>query len=735
VPPQRALTRRQLLVTGVVAGAASMLPACVPVWPGAGPPSAGRAPGGRSALPGASIPKFVDGLPTFVGARVTGTALTVSVEEFRQAVLPGHVYPEGSAGTWVWGYRVGSRPPSFPGFTIEARRGEPTTVTHVNNLPPPGTSKLAGLLTIDQTLHWADPLKQMGSTSPYRGPIPVVVHLHGGETPAAFDGGPLQWFTRDGRRGPGYRTGAPAGPNAAVYRYPNAQPAATLWFHEHALGIARIGVFAGLAAFYLVRDGFDTGRPDNPLGLPAGAQEIELVIQDRQFDTHGQLLFPDGSPPQHPIGLDGPPPNPGVHPFWIPEFFGDAMVVNGKTWPYLDVEPRRYRLRCLNAANARFLRMALVDAAGRGPAPPLWLIGTDGGLLDRPVRLDDPSRGGSPPWLLAPAERADVVVDFTGLAGRTFTLTNSAPAPYPDGDKPDPASTGQIMRFRVSLPLSSSDTTVAPAQVGSLRGGPNRPPPIVRLADAAAGRLAAGVTPSLTRRLVLVEAEGASDDAPIMVLLNNTRFSGLREGTAEPVAGSRPDRAGQGTQLTELPRVGSTELWEVANLTDDAHPIHVHLVQFQVVNRQGIGAARYRQEYDSRFPGGTFAGLLPDGTWGPKRYAPGRYIPGYGPPLPYATRDATGAVGGNPDFTPYLVGAASPPEADEVGWKDTVRMYPAQITRLAVRWAPTEAPVGAVRPGRNLFPFDPTSGPGYVWHCHILDHEDNDMMRPYALVR
>jgi spore coat protein A len=233
---------------------------------------------------------------------------------------------------------------------------DPTTVTYENALPL--APRLQNYLTVDQTLHWAGPLKHMGSFSPYRGPPPVVTHLHGGAVPSAFDGNPDSWFT------PGQAITGPAF-STNTYVYPNAQDAATLWFHDHALGLTRINVYAGLAAFYLIRDDYDTGITGTGLGLPAGRYEIELAIQDRQFDTNGQWFFPAGDS----AGLNGTPPNPETHPFWIPEFFGDAMVVNGKAWPYLSLEPRRYRLRLLNACNACFLELRLANASSGKAGP------------------------------------------------------------------------------------------------------------------------------------------------------------------------------------------------------------------------------------------------------------------------------------------------------------------------------------------------------------------------------
>ena len=654
----------------------------------------------RIALPGSDIPKYVEPLPTFFGSRVAATNITVSIEEFQQFVLPESVYSGLPApfaqGTYLWGYRVDTTPPRYPGLTIEAQRGTPTTVTYLNNLPlQPQVQKH---LTVDQTLHWADPLKEMGSFSPYAGPPPIVTHLHGGEVPSESDGYPESWFTPgQAKTGPGFTTN--------VYNYPNGQAATTLWFHDHALGLTRINVYAGLAAFYLIRDGYDTGVAGTGLDLPSEKYEVELAIQDHQFDTNGQLFFPAGEA----AGLNGAPPNPETHPFWIPEFFGDAIVVNGKTWPYLDVEPRRYRFRILNSCNARFLELSVARSKSDRPGPVMWQIGTDGGLLDQPVALGDHGTRRSGTLLLAPAERADIIIDFADFAHETLVVLNSANAPYPGGDPPDPKTNGQVMQFRVNLPRQGRDTSFDPAAPwATLRGGKHQPPAIVRLTDPDRGTIAHGVTISCRRQLVLVEVEG--DGGPVEVLVNNTKWDGRRGNNGAPIPGFKPD--GRGNWVSELPQVGSTELWEIINLTEDAHPMHLHLVQFQLLNRQEIREEQYESDYSAAFPGGNF-------------------IPGYGPPRDYDTPNSDFAVGGNPAVTPYLQGRWRLPDSGEEGWKDTIRSFPGEVTRLVARWAPLDVPVGAARPGVNLYPFDPTVGPGYVWHCHILDHEDNDMMRPY----
>jgi FtsP/CotA-like multicopper oxidase with cupredoxin domain len=349
------------------------------------------------------------------------------------------------------------------------------------------------------------------------------------------------------------------------------------------------------------------------------------------------------------------------------------------------------------------------------PGPAIWQIGSDGGLLNAPTNLDSPANPSFQHLFVAPAERADIIIDFAGQSGRKFILTNlqSAVAPFPSGDPPDPNTSGQVMEFRVDLPLQGTDTSFNPASPQrSLRASP-----IINIRPDSTGK-----TPDAKRQLILVEIEGAG--GPEMVLLNNSHWDGNRAYTSTPIPGSVSN--GKGLNSTENPRVGSTEVWEIANLTEDAHPIHIHLIQFQVINRQGLDRDGYRTLYDSTFPGGTFNGVT---------YPPGTFIPGFGPPSDYGTPNGAGALGGNPSFTPFLVpGSTIPPDTGESGWKDTLKVRPFEVTRLVARWAPQSKAVSAVQPGVNTFSFDPTTGgPGYVWHCHILDHEDNEMMRPYLV--
>ncbi|TMQ17816.1 MAG: bilirubin oxidase [Deltaproteobacteria bacterium] len=681
----------------------------------------------QTALDGATVPKYVTRLTTLSGSRVDGTrTVNVDMEEFQQKVLPSSVYANLPApfnnGTFMWGYEVNNNGPTFPALTIEARRGTATSVIYANKLQGSNGSQpfLQQYLTQDLTIHWADPnhttrnhhcadsaVLDPACLVPSTEPIPTVAHLHGAEVLSAFDGHPDAWFTPfNAMKGPGFVSN--------TYNYVNTQEATTLWFHDHSLGTTRLNVYSGMAAFYLIRDGRDTGSSSNSIGLPAGQFEQELMVADRQFDTKGQLKFPDAE--SQPGAGDGPP-NPDAHPFWIPEFFGDVVTVNGKSWPFFEVQPRRYRFRFVNASNARFFQMQLFRATSNHqptttPGPHIWQIGSDGGFLNGPTDLDN---GTDPPHLfLAPAERGDVIIDFAGQSGRNFIMTNSpnAFAPFPSGDPPDPNTNGQVMEFRVNQSLSSTDNSFNPAHPQrSLRASP-----IVDIKPADTRR-----NPDKLRQLILVEVEG--DGGPLEVMLNNSHWDGNREGTTTQIPGSVSN--GAGISATETPRVGSTEVWQIANLTEDAHPIHIHLIQFQIIGRQEFRRDDYRAAWDGTFPGGTFNGVT---------YAPGTFIPGFGPPRNYNTANGAGAVGGNISFNPFLTGSSVGPGAEEGGWKDTIKILPFEVTTVAIRWAPTTTSVNNVSAGVNRFSFDPTTGgPGYVWHCHILDHEDNEMMRSYLV--
>lgn len=717
----------------------------------------------QDALPGDCIPKYQVPLPVFGPAdsipRVDALrhpALTVKMKEIDQQVLPPTTTEAcGSISlgkTRVWAYEISDTftkkvlgPANWPAVTVETRRFIPTLVKYENELPKfgepivingqPANGLVQGLVTVDQSIHWAAPNSMtdpmmMGCMDkmytcpsqpfnindpdidpcckPFVGAPPAVAHLHGGEVPSAFDGGPEAWFTADGDTGKAFRTLDQPGPGKAIYLYNNTQEPGTLWFHDHALGATRTNVYSGMAAFYLLRD-----PANEPKNLPKGPYEIEMAFQDRQFDKNGQLYFPDGSGacgsglPDDPC-LNGPPPNPDIHPFWIPEFIGDVAIVNGAPWPKLTVEPRRYRLRLLDGSNARFYNLKFGNA-------PVYVIGSDDNYLNRPAKVDT--------VFIAPGERADVIVDFSSMAGQTFTVSNDAPVPYPGGLSPlsDQPGMANIMQITVnSGPVTDLSCNPALNQC-------SRPHQIPRLTDGY-GHIPAGVKIDKVRQLVLKEHEGPG--GPLEVLVNNTKWDGKRSPSIDavfPVDG-----------VSELPRQGSIELWEIINLTMDAHPMHTHLTQFQILNREQFqgdpmtGSGGYFDAWGAAFG---FPNNLPAACTDPTN--PVNPCPGYGPPLPYDIPNADGALGGNPALSPFLTGNITLPEKWESGWKDTAKAQPGQVMRIVVRWAPTQTPVfpNLSLAGFNLYPFDPTKGPGYVWHCHIVDHEDNEMMRPYKVTR
>jgi spore coat protein A len=672
-------------------------------------------------IAGSAIPQFVDPLPLLSVAGgpmetiiADANEVTLTMKEFQSNVMPtGFVPANGKPyeGTWVWGYRAGVTADdpagTYIGPVFVATRGIPTQIRFVNNL---GADYIAWREWTDQTLHWADPLNgeanmcAHGMAEPYcdehyNGPIPAVPHLHGAETPPVLDGGPDAWFTSDGAyHGHAYYTRPliPVATNEAVYRYLNTQEAAPIWFHDHLLGGTRLNVYAGLAGAYAIIDpniALPTGL--HPVGLQQGTDGpvdflIPLVLQDRMFDTDGQLYFPN-------LGI-----NP-EHPFWIPEFVGDTIVINGKVWPFLNVEPRRYRFLFINGSNARTYEMFFVNPVTKVMGPPIWQISTDGGYLDAPVKIDpNAPKPNITKLTLMPGERADIIVDFAGFAGQTLLLRNTGRTPYPKGEAPKGTTLGQLMQFRVgSGPVS--DASYNPASGIPLRT------PLIRLVDPAAGTLAADISVAKTRQLTLNEIIGAG--GPLEILVNNTTWDGLSGPNRVVRADFTPVTTGGVTEYySELPNEGDTEIWEIVNLTADAHPMHTHLTQFQLINRQNFNTNKYGGAYNSAFPGGAF-------------------IAAYGPPLDYNTGN-TRALGGNPDITKYLQGPLILPDPNEAGWKDTIHALPGQVTRIAVRFAPTDTPAGT----SGAYPFDPNaSGHGFVWHCHIVDHEDNEMMRPYAV--
>ncbi len=684
------------------------------------------------AIDPTTIPQFVDPLPHFaaglrVNAKAGGNLFIRAVPVKQVAVSTGTVLangkvgdpltPNAGKGTYA-AYEISKDNfvtpgvPMWPAQTIEAQVDKPLMVQYQNNLT--GITYANFNILSDQTLT-QNGYPQNGNiyTDPYNGPVPMVVHLHGGEMPSGSDGGPLAWFMPGySLLGPGFAVNA-----SSLASYPNKQEAGTLWYHPHDQGNTRTNVYTGLAGFYFLRgkdeevaklpgwSGDDkvlevqpTGNYSPTFNGPnAYLPEIEVAIQDRMFNVNGELYWPVA------------PTNPDIHPFWTPEFFGTIMTVNGKTWPYLSVAPRKYRFRMLDGCNARFLDMWLQDLANGTKAPAINVVGSDGAFMDAPAVLDPAL---SKTLFMAPGERYDIIIDFSNVpAGTVFTLMNKAPAPYPTGDPVVPGLNDRIMQFVVNGKMVSAANTSNPGTDKSLLPANIRPvKPMVRLTDFNGG-LTAGVTPTLKREILLNEVTGAG--GPAQVLFNNSHFDAV-----SPIPGAPLEFGGP----TETPLEGTTELISIINTTVDAHPIHIHLTQWQLVSRQQFDVAGYMSVY------GTAWAAKNVQEWPAGLGYPG----GGGSPNPYNTKNSDGAIGGNPGVKNFLLGLPSPAKPEEMVWKDDVKAFPGEVTTYIVRYSPTDRAINAT-PQQLLYPFDPSLGPGYVWHCHIIDHEDMDMMRPLMI--
>ena len=605
----------------------------------------------------------------------------ISVRQFAQQILP-----MGFPATTVWGYgaaqadrKRGLLLHNAPSLTIEADHNRPVQVKWINDLKDAYGNYLPHLLPVDQTLHWANP---PGGTAgrdtrptftstpyPYTGPVPIVTHVHGAVgVQDDSDGYAEAWYLPDATDIPaGYATegtwydffsgkasaayGVTWGPGYAIFEYPNLGRASCDWYHDHTLGMTRLNVYAGPAGFYIIRGGPDGDDAviDTRFGtkavLPGPAPkandkfppnktyyEIPIAIQDRSFNADGSLFYPDTR--AFFDGVTGPfIPDTDISPQWNPEFFGNMIMVNGNTWPFQVVEQRRYRLRFLNGCQSRFLILDFNQI----PGVEVWAIGNEGGFLSAPVNLTT-TNGNR--LLMGLAERADLIVDFTNVPAGNYELWNVGPdEPFGGGipglDFPvaDPGTTGQIMRFDVVPALAPDMTT--PPQFLQL-------PAIAPLPPA-----------TVTRPVALLEEMSAFfEDAPAETLL------GTVAGDPNVAPGVWTKRLWM-ESITENPAVGATEVWEFYNATGDGHPMHVHEVVFEVLNRQDIFVNEDTQEV--------------------------QVVPGSVP---------------------------QPPEPWETGYKDTVIAYPGQVTRIRAQFK---------TPGQ------------FVWHCHIVEHEDNEMMRPYRI--
>ena len=598
----------------------------------------------------------------------------IAMRQFHEQILPS-----GHPMTTVWGYgpKIAQNGPVIfhaPSLTIEAKYSKPVRIKWINELVDVNGNYLHHLLPVDPTLHWANPPGGMGgrdtrptfnsTPSSYTGPVPIITHVHGAvgvgdesdgyaeawylpfanNIPASYaiEGSWYNYFK--GKALNKFGTVWQAG--SATFQYPNHNRASTIWYHDHTLGMTRLNVYAGPAGFYIVRGGPSDNVLDSRFGtaaiLPGPAPtfgsnpygtfyEIPIAIQDRSFNGDGSLFYPDSR-----AFFDefvGPYiPFTDISPIWNPEFFGNMMMVNGNTWPFLNVEQRRYRFRFLNGCDSRFLILDFSNI----PGVEVWQIGNEGGFLAVPVNItaDHDNR-----LLMALAERADVIVDFSNVPQGKYVLGNIGPdepfgggEPDEDFDGSDPDSTGQVMEFRVGPAIAADPTT--PPQFLQL-------PAILPLPSE-----------TFTRPLAMLEkGETIPEigfDGPVEAMLGIVDHDGM------------PMHKMWSDSISENPNVGDTEVWEFYNFTADAHPMHVHEVAFEVVNRQAL------------------------------------------------VTDEEGMA----TIPVQLVGKPRPPEPWEIGLKDTVIAYPGEVTRIRAKF----------------------NNPGtFTWHCHIVSHEDNEMMRPYRI--
>jgi FtsP/CotA-like multicopper oxidase with cupredoxin domain len=655
---------------------------------------------GPFAVPKFETPLLIPPVMPKAGTIVQRGGKNIDYYEISMKQITQQILPAGLPATTVWGYGAvtaenqrGLLIHNAPSLTIEAKWNTPTRVKWINDLKDENGKFRRHLLPVDPTLHWANPPggsfeRDMrpdfsGKTyvplasfndpntqyTQYTGPVPVVTHVHGAvgvgdesdgyaeawylpaanDIPASFAGEGTWYNFFKNKAAATY--GANWERGFATFQYPNRNRASTIWYHDHALGMTRLNVYAGPAGFYIIRGGpsGDDAVLDNRYGTPAvlpgpapkendkfpsnkSYYEIPIAIQDRSFNFDGSLFYPDSR-----AFFDGFAhsfvPDTEISPIWNPEFFGNMIMVNGNTWPYLSVEQRRYRFRFLNGCQSRFL---ILDFANI-PGVEVWQIGNEGGFLAAPVNLTADHSGR---LLMGLAERADLIVDFTNVSQGNYVLGNVGPdepfgggVPGVDFEAADPSSTGQVMEFRVRPALTPDATT--PPQFLEL-------PPIKPLPAE-----------TLTRPLALLERgeviPEVGFDGPIEALLGNVDGDGnaMHKRWADPVS--------------ENPSVGATEVWEFFNFTADAHPMHIHEITFEVVNREGLVLDEELEE---------------------------------------------------PVQPVQLTGEVRPPEAWESGFKDTVIAYPGEVTRVRARFE--------------------TAGQ-FVWHCHIVEHEDNEMMRPFRI--
>ncbi|MBX7244549.1 MAG: multicopper oxidase domain-containing protein [Candidatus Sumerlaeaceae bacterium] len=645
---------------------------------------------------------------------------TLDINQFSDTLHPD------LPATTLWGYNptqalreIGTPTQKHLGGIFVVQRARPIQITFRNNLPN------QHILPVDTTLMGADGAQNR-----------TTVHLHGGFTTWLYDGAPFAWWDPQGDQGPSFlnnqvlRSGEMVPANEAEYFYGNNESARMQWYHDHAVGITRLNVYAGAVSAYIIRDAFEANVLVKQYGLPKfmenGGRELPLILQDKIFEPSDNPSFPGSARSTgdmwYPYIYDtdrwelgeGGDPLPPVSV--VPESFGDTMLVNGTAFPKATVDPRRYRLRILNACQARYVNLMLFEDNRSGepdftkPGPDFLVIGAEGGFLARPVlvpskplivdtdpmtgdRTVDPANpGGS--LITGPAERWDVVVNFNGRGGKKYILCNDAPAPYPMGDSLNdyPNAMGQgdvqvLMRFEVredgtniprdplfritpNTPLAgNSRSGINPPLAGK---NPNTPTKYLNWNQVTAAPLPIPNRPGIVVRQLTLNENFDNYGRLIQMLGTDTAT------TDGDFSRTYADEMDPYSAPTETPAAGSTEVWQVVNLTGDVHPIHIHLTDAQLLSRQPFDVDTYM-----------------------------------------ATQQ-------NQKGTLVFTGPARGPDATELGWKETFKMNPGEVTTIIMKWDLPKVPFNV--------PVSPrTGGYEYVWHCHILDHEEHDMMRPLVI--
>lgn len=581
-------------------------------------------------LNASSVPKFVSVLngppPVYVPDTPGSNNYTVWMTEITQQILPSP-FPTTRVYAYAGRARIfGQSTPAFvassPGPTFETIQNVEVSIKWINNLSCPH------MFPVDPALHWANPnmvpKPSRGSYPPFppgfpeaQADIPTVPHLHGAEVYSGYDGHPEAWFTWDGKHGPKYDSSMPTEANSAVYRYTNQDDVCTMWYHDHALGITRLNVAAGLAGFYIVRSPSDLLARDY---LPSGIYDVPLVIQDRVFNKDGSICFKSNT--------DG-------NGYWVGSYSGNVILVNGKAWPQLKVDRGVYMFRILDGSNARRYNMTLISDRTQQVVP-FQIIAIEGGYLRSAVLLSN--------YFIAPGMRITILVDFSGFeAGDTITMRNLA-------SDADVGLTDSLMQFKVSSATGYPRKLLPKFLEPRLENFPSRP----GSQDAPERKVLAGT------RL---------PDGSFLLLVNGQLWD------------SPPGSIYQNNKTVDV---------EFINTSGGFHPMHIHLNTFQIVSRTPFNDTEYMAAWLALNGKPPFANSVPQSL----------------------------------DPAPFFIGPsiASPPE--EHGYTDMVRVYPGQVVRIRIHFGPQQ--LG----DDDDWPFNVYGGPQYVEHCHIVDHEDNEMMIP-----